>query len=135
MIKMIKLIRSISTTIRKKSKIKKLEGTYFMSNVVGTSHDRGSKKAFWEKHSGRYFGVCQVGGCESRATVGAHVWIWSPASWLLSIFPGTTIMLSSRVFIVPLCQVKVETKYSLFPLLLRFTFSVHLLFDSIRAIN
>ena len=112
---MIKLIRSISTTIRRKSKIKKLEGTYFMSNVVGTSHDRGSKKAFWEKHSGRYFGVCQVGGCESRATVGAHVRIWSPASWL-----------SSRVFIVPLCQVKVETKYSLVPLLLRFTFSVHL---------
>jgi len=44
-----------------------------MSNVVGTSHDRGSKKAFWEKHSGRYFGVCQVGGCVSRARVGADL--------------------------------------------------------------
>ena len=133
MIKTIKIIRSILTTMRRKSKIKKLEGTYFMSNVVGTSHDRGSKKAFWEKHSGRYFGVCQVGGCESRATVGAHVRIWSPASRLVSIFPGTTIMISSRVFIVPLCQV--ETKYSPVPLLLRLTLSVHLLFDSIRAIN
>ena len=81
-----------------------------MSNVVGTSHDRGSKKAFWEKHSGRYFRVCQVGGCESRATVGAHVRLWSPAIWLVSIFPGTAI-LSSRVFIVPLCQV--EPKYTL----------------------
>ena len=82
-----------------------------MSNVVGTSHDRGSKKAFWEKHSGRYFGVCQVGGCESTATVGAHVRIWSQAIWFVSKFPGSTILLSSRVFIVPLCQV--ETKYAL----------------------
>lgn len=112
---MIKIIRSISTTVRRKSKIKKLEGTYFMSNVVGTSHDRGSKKAFWEKHSGRYFGVCQVGGCKSRATVGAHVRIWSPITWLVSIFPGFTSLSSRRVFIVPLCQV--ETKYTLRSLL------------------
>ena len=98
-------------TMKRKSKIKKLEGTYFMSNVVGTSHDRGSKKAFWEKHSGRYFGVCQVGGCVSRASVGAHVRLWSPALWLLSKFPGTK-MASTKIFIVPLCQV--ETKYAPF---------------------
>ena len=76
-----------------------------MSNVVGTSHDRGSKKAFWEKHSGRYFGVCQVGGCVSRARVGAHVRLWSPALWLISIIPGIT-SISTKTFIVPLCQVE-----------------------------
>jgi len=85
-------------TIKTKD-IQVIQGRYLISNVVGSSNDRGSKKLYWERHAKSKFYMCQVDQCRRQASVGAHVWIRRPQSWSWSTSPT-----DRTVFILPLCQ-------------------------------
>ena len=88
---------SISTIIRTakaiktKLRIKMIENNA-VSNTVGSSGDKGSKKAYWEKKTSEQFSSCQISGCENKARVGGHVWVQG--------FHSTQV-----VYILPMCQV------------------------------
>ena len=84
-------------------------GKYLISNIVGTSHDAGSKKDYWERRSGSRFTVCQVEKCSGRATVGGHVWIRGGLSpWYLMLLPRRSSSIKTQDmnqwFILPLCH-------------------------------
>ena len=95
---------SISTIIRtakaRKTKLRikmieniaKLNGVFAVSNTVGSSGDKGSNKAYWEKKTSEQFSSCQISGCENKARVGGHVWVQG--------FHSTQV-----VYILPMCQV------------------------------
>eukprot|EP00092_Neocalanus_flemingeri_P034584 GFUD01037612.1.p1 GENE.GFUD01037612.1~~GFUD01037612.1.p1 ORF type:complete len:145 (+),score=18.02 GFUD01037612.1:66-500(+) len=81
--------KSNPKTIR--NSIQTIEGAHYVSNIVGSSGDKGSKKAYWEKATGSTFSSCQISKCKNPATVGGHVWIQG--------FQSTDV-----VYILPLCQ-------------------------------
>ena len=46
------------------------------AHVVGSSKDKNNWKKFWIEHSGRKWPAkCQMYGCGSKPTVGAHVYL------------------------------------------------------------
>ena len=78
-----------------KNEIQTVQGAHYVSNTVGSSGDKGSKKAYWEKATGSKFSSCQISKCKNPATVGGHVWIKGFQS-------------SEVVYILPLCQVGID---------------------------
>ena len=84
-------------------------GKYLISNIVGTSHDSGSKKHYWERRTGASFSLCQVESCRGQATVGGHVWIRGYSPWYLLLLPrrssGVKTLDAGIWFILPMCQV------------------------------
>ena len=72
--------------------IAKVKGSFSVSNTVGSTGDKGSKKAYWEKNTKKQFSACQISHCKNPATVGGHVWIKG--------FQSTDV-----VYILPMCQV------------------------------
>ena len=70
-----------------------IRGVHHVSNIVVSSGDTGSKKAYWQKSTGSRFSLCQIAKCTNLATVGGHVWIKG--------FQST-----ETVYILPLCQVQ-----------------------------
>ena len=66
-------------------------GQVQVRNVTCSSHDKGSKRKFWDDHSGRDFSKqkCAIKGCGNMAKVGGHVWVKD---------------IRSFCFILPICQ-------------------------------
>ena len=75
-----------------KNDIAQVKGSFSVSNTVGSTGDKGSKKAYWEKNTTSQFSACQISHCKNPATVGGHVWIKG--------FQSTDV-----VYILPMCQV------------------------------
>ena len=66
-------------------------GQFEVSNVVGSTEDKGNKAQFWSDHTGCDFNKqkCGIRGCGADAEVGGHMWIKR---------------LSKFCFILPICK-------------------------------
>ena len=91
-----KILRCLKlTSSHKRVNVESLKGTLRVSNMVGSSSDKGSMRKYWMRHTGDKFSKCQIKKCKNPATVGGHVWVKG-------------LFYTRGPYILPICQVITE---------------------------